>query len=225
MKNLHMFLFKLKSTLTKVALLTGFIAMMSSPVFAQISDDARGHITFGLKAGINYANVWNSSGQEFTADPKFGFAGGLFLGIPITQLLAIQPEILISQKGYKGEGLLLGTPYQFAKTATYVDVPLFLVLQPSKSLSIVVGPQYSYLLQEKYEWSVNDNTTAHESEFAKDDIRKSLFGFVFGLDLNFNHLVLSGRAGWDFLANHEDGTSNTPQYKNQWLQFTLGYRI
>lgn len=214
-----------KRLATKVLWLTAAVTLIGTPLFAQSTDDARGNVTFGLKAGINYSNVWNSNTQDFEADGKVGFAGGLFLGIPITQLLALQPEMLVSQKGFRGSGMLLGTPYSFAKTSTYLDIPVFLVLQPSKSLSIVVGPQYSYLMQEKNAWTVNDNTTAHQSEFAKDSLRKSLFGFVVGADFNFNHVVLSGRAGWDLLANHEDGTTDTPKYKNQWLQFTLGYRI
>ncbi len=72
------------------------------------SGDRRGSFEFGIKAGINVSNVWDSKGQEFTVDPKVGLAGGVFLGIPIGKFLGIQPEILISQKGFKGSGSLLG---------------------------------------------------------------------------------------------------------------------
>jgi len=201
-------------------------AMFASPMAAQNAvSDTRGVVTFGVKAGINYANVWDEKGQDFEADSKVGFAGGAFIGIPFTELIGLQPEFLISQKGFQGSGSLLGQPYSFSKTSTYLDIPIFLELKPSKFVSIVLGPQYSYLLQEKRTYTIGNITQEQQTEFAKDDMRKSLFGFVFGADLNLEHFVISGRAGWDFLANHADGSSSTPRYKNQWLQFTLGYKI
>eukprot|EP01035_Chromulina_nebulosa_P004934 gene4934-6703_t len=35
--------------------------------------DMREKLTFGIKAGINYSNVWDEQGQDFEADPRVGF--------------------------------------------------------------------------------------------------------------------------------------------------------
>jgi len=51
----------------------------------------------GIKAGSNYSNVYDSKGEEFTADGKFGFVGGAFLEIPITEYDGVRPEVLYSQ--------------------------------------------------------------------------------------------------------------------------------
>jgi hypothetical protein len=227
MENPSSFIQESMRTTARKLMLTAFVAsFFASPLLAQdATTDTRGVVTFGVKAGLNYANVWDEKGQDFEADPKVGFAGGAFIGIPFTDLIGLQPEILISQKGFQGSGSLLGQPYSFSKTSTFLDIPIFLELKPSKFVSIVLGPQYSYLLQEKRTYTIGSISNEQESEFAKDDMRKSLFGFVFGADLNLEHFVISGRAGWDFLANHSDGSSSTPRYKNQWLQFTLGYKI
>jgi hypothetical protein len=48
---------------------------------------------------------------------------------------------------------------------------------------------------------------------------------VIGADINIEHLVLSGRLAWDIINNNGDGTTTTPRYKNELLQFTIGYKL
>lgn len=187
--------------------------------------DPREELSFGAKIGLNYSNVWSESGQDFRADPKAGFAGGIFFSIPIGTFLGVQPELMLSQKGFQGSGTLLGYPYSFTKTTTYLDVPLQVQLKPTEYLTVVVGPQYSYLLHEKNEYRFGENSTSQEEEFENDNIRRNILGFVVGADFSVSHLVVSGRFGWDFMTNRGDGTSYTPEYKNRWLQLTIGYKI
>jgi len=77
--------------------------------------DPRGNFTMGIKAGVNYSNVWDGQGQDFKANPKIGFAGGLFFGIPIGKFLGFQPEVLLSQKGFEGSGYLIRRTLFFFK--------------------------------------------------------------------------------------------------------------
>lgn len=186
------------------------------------STDRRENLKFGVKAGINVSNIWDSQNQEFTADSKVGFAGGIFLGIPIGSFLGLQPEILISQKGFKGSGTLLGSPYSTSRTTTYLDIPLQLQLKPAPFITLLAGPQFSYLLKQKDTYTYGSNSTEQEQEFNNENIRKNILGLVGGVDLIFGHLVLSGRIGRDLQRNNGDGTSLTPRYKNQWMQFTAG---
>ncbi|MEO5643553.1 MAG: porin family protein [Bacteroidia bacterium] len=188
-------------------------------------EDPRGNFSFGMKAGLNYSNVWDEQGQDFRADGKAGFAGGVFFAIPAGRYLGVQPEVLVSQKGFKGSGTLFGSPYSFARTTTYIDIPLQFQLKPLQALSIVVGPQYSFLMHQKDVYTYGANSTAQEQEFNNDNIRKNILGFVAGADINIKHVVVSGRMGWDFQNNNGDGTSFTPRYKNRWIQFTVGFRI
>lgn len=187
--------------------------------------DPRESTAFGVKAGMNFSNVWDEQGQDFQADPKVGFAGGLFLGIPIGQYLGFQPELLVSQKGFKGSGSLLGSAYSFSRTTTYIDIPLQLQIKPTEFLTVLLGPQYSYLMNEKNVYTYGANSTAQQDEFENDNIRKNILGFVAGADILVNHIVISGRMGWDFQTNHGNGTSSTPRYKNRWLQLTVGFKI
>ncbi|MBK7607296.1 MAG: PorT family protein [Saprospiraceae bacterium] len=205
----------------KLKLLSAICLISMVTIQAQ-STDRRENLKFGVKAGINVSNIWDSQNQEFTADSKVGFAGGIFLGIPIGSFLGLQPEILISQKGFKGSGTLLGSPYSTSRTTTYLDIPLQLQLKPAPFITLLAGPQFSYLLKQKDTYTYGSNSTEQEQEFNNENIRKNILGLVGGVDLIFGHLVLSGRIGRDLQRNNGDGTSLTPRYKNQWMQFTAG---
>lgn len=188
-------------------------------------DDLREDLTIGLKAGINYSNVWDEEGDDFKADGRVGFAGGAFISIPIGKYLGIQPEVLISQKGYEAKGKLLGTPYSSSRTTTHLDIPIQIQFKPSEFITVVAGPQFSYLFNQKDSYTFGTNSTLKEEEFKNENIRNNILGFVTGVDIMLKHVVLSGRAGWDFQNNNADGSSSTPRYKNQWLQFTIGFVI
>lgn len=215
-----------KQITSSILLLTILILTLPSTINAQESSSNYGErISAGVKLGVNYANVWDEEGQDFRADPKLGLAGGIFIGIPFGKYIGFQPEFLISQKGFKGSGTLLGTGYSLNRTSTYFDIPLQLQIKLIKNVSLYIGPQYSYLLKQKDVYTLGSNSFEQEEEFKNDNIRKNILGFVIGADINIEQLVLSARIGWDLNRNNGDGTSTTPRYKNQWLQFTAGYRI
>jgi hypothetical protein len=207
----------------KLVLIIAIITSMATILCAQDnSTDLRDKLLFGLKAGANYSNVYDSKDQEFNADFKFGFAGGVFLSIPIGKFIGFQPEILYSQKGYKGSGTFLSIPYEFTHTTDYIDVPLLLAIKPGAFVTLLAGPQYSFLIKQKNEFTIGNFTEDQEQEFRND---KSVLCIVGGIDFNMKAFVLGARAGWDLQNNNGEGTSINPRYKNVWYQATLGVRF
>lgn len=213
----------MKRVTQKVAIL--MVALISTISYAQdktMSDD-REQARFGFKAGANFSNVYDEEGDDFVADGKVGVAAGVFAQIPLGKLFGFQPELMYSQKGFKATGSVLGFDYDYTKTSTYLDVPLLLQIKPTKMFTIVAGPQFSYLLETKYKFNGTSSTV--EEDINSDNYKKSIFGFVVGADVNFDQLVLSGRAGWDISKSDSDGNSDAPRYKNQVIQLTVGYRF
>lgn len=206
-------------------LLAPALLLITSSIFGQTDTDMREKLVFGVKAGANYSNVWDEQGEDFRADGKAGFAAGVFLSIPIGTYLGIQPEIQFSQKGYQGEGTFLNSPYSYSTTTSFIDVPLLFVFKPVPQVSIVAGPQYSFLVSQSRNFTSEFYSQTEYEEYENDNIRKNIFGIHVGADFNINHFVISPRAGWDMQLNNGDGTSEVPRYKNQWLQLTLGYRF
>ena len=201
------------------------IALTFITVNGYAQDDNREKLQIGAKIGMNYANVYDSEGEEFKADPKLGMAAGVFLAIPIGTYIGIQPELLFSQKGFKATGSVLGSEYKFTRTTNYIDIPIYLALKPSQFLTIVAGPQFSYLMSRKDNFESSFLNTEQEEEFDNENIRKNTLGASLGLDININHFVIGARAAWDLQDNKGDGTSSTPRYKNTWLQATVGFKF
>lgn len=187
--------------------------------------DFREQLKFGGKVGANYSNVYDSKGEEFHADAKFGLAAGGFISIPFGKYLGVQPEVLFSQKGFQATGLILGSTYKFTRTTSYIDIPLLLAFKPSEFITFLAGPQYSYLLKQRDVFANATTSIAQEQEFENDNVRKNTLCLIIGADFTLKNIVLGARAGWDIQNNVGDGTSNTPRYKNVWYQATFGYRF
>ena len=216
----------MKTVSKKIALLVGLF--VSTVGFSQETNftptDSRNELRLGLKAGVNYSNVYDEEGDNFVADGKAGIVAGAFLSIPIGKFIGFQPEVLYSEKGFKATGSILGVDYDYKRTLTYLDIPLQLQIKPIEQLTFLVGPQYSYLIKTKNEFNGNSNQT-QEDQINSDNYKKNIFGFVVGADINLENLVIGARAGWDITKSDSDGNSTTPRYKNQVLQLTLGYRF
>ena len=192
---------------------------------AQESTDFRNKLVFGLKIGGNYSNVYDAQGEQFNTNPKVGLAGGAFLAIPIGKYLGVQPEILFSQKGFRAKGNLLGSAYTFTRTTNFIDIPLLFAFKPNEFLTILAGPQYSYLMKQRDVFTNTITSYSQEQEFSNGNVRKNIMGFVGGVDITLNHFVIGARVAWDVQNNNGDGTSSSPRYKNVWYQATIGYRF
>ena len=97
-------------------------------------------ISYGIKAGLNYSNIYSTS---LNTDFKQGFHAGVYGKINAI-IFAIQPEVLISKRGYTETNIRDISMY-------YVDVPIMLKIKIFPALSIDAGPQFSYLLSETVE--------------------------------------------------------------------------
>ncbi len=210
---------------TKIILIIMAVIGLINIGNAQNKDEFREELKFGVKIGANLSNVYDSKGEDFVADAKFGFVAGGFVAIPLGKYLGIQPELLFSQKGFKATGKLLGFPYEFTRTTSYIDIPIFISLKPNEAITIMAGPQYSYLIKESNNFNSSIVNVLQEEEFKNDNIRRNTFCFIGGADVNINSIVIGGRVAWDLYNNNGDGTSNTPRYKNVWYQLTVGFRF
>jgi hypothetical protein len=214
-------------TLKKLLIAPVFaVALFSNQsVIAQTSSDnvpytmdAREELKVGIKAGINYSNVYSESGDGYVADGKVGFAGGVFVSIPLNQLIGIQPELMYSQKGFKTEG----TFFDGKITSSYLDLPIHLQIKPTENISILAGPQFSYLLSTKYE--LNGFSTVDEEDLDDNNNRATL-GISAGVDFTVQNFLISARGSWDLSKVNKDNSMSDINYKNQLFQVTLGYRF
>ncbi|MCP9768671.1 PorT family protein [Lacihabitans sp. LS3-19] len=206
----------------KILITLGVLTLFTLKSMAQ---DDRSKFKIGLKAGANISNIYDKTGEVFTADYKIGFTGGLFMGIPIGKFLGIQPEILFSQKGYNSSGTLGGITFSQTRTTDYIDIPLFISIKPSNFLTIKAGPQYSFLMKQKDVFKNSVFTSEQIQQFDNTNIRKNILGLVGGVDVNISKLIIGARVGMELQNNNGDGTSTNPRYKNAWGALTLGFNV
>ena len=206
----------------KITLIFAAIVLVNGFCNAQ---DKRDNLHFGLKVGANLSNVYDTQGDDFVADSKYGLAAGAFLSIPLGKVFGLQPEVLYSEKGFKSTGSLLGTTYSLERSTSFVDVPLLLAIKPVNLVTILVGPQYSFLLNKKNSFTGGTTTAEQQKLFETDNIRKNVLSFTGGADINLSNFVIGLRANYDTQNNNGDGTSTTPRYKNAWYQATVGIRF
>ncbi|GAC1451610.1 MAG: porin family protein [Chitinophagaceae bacterium] len=199
---------------------------VSTAVFAQENTQKNGSeppVRIGLKGGLSIATVIKSNDNNFSSNPLFGFNGGAVLQLPLGHIIALQPELLFSQKGYRASGTSLLGDYDYRRYLNFLDVPLLIRINASKEFGILAGPQYSYLLSTHTNFRSGDASYKQTVNNENDNITKNIFGGVIGADINLDdNFFLYGRYTIDFKNNNGDGTSSTPAYKNQVFQVGLG---
>ena len=181
-------------------------------------------ITIGAKAGVNFSNIIKEDGNNnFKADYLTGYHAGLTLDIKLSDNFAFTPELLYSTKGYK----LTNSLSKFTQTTHFIDVPILASIKVVKGLNLVAGPQVSFLLSTNNKFETGFGTAQEKIvEDDSDRFKKSLFGGVVGFRYDFSNRVgLNGRYALDFQKNNENGSSQTPVYKNQVFQLGLGLKF
>jgi hypothetical protein len=181
--------------------------LVSVPLLAQTGG--------GIKAGVNLADL-KIEGDGFGLDFKnrIGFHAGLYYHLFFNENIAIQPELLFSQKGAKIDF----SGFEVKTNFSYIDLPVLVRYQVVDFLNLHAGPQVGFLISAN---AVADD----EKEDIKDDFNTIDFGLAFGagvdlpMGLNFTLRYVLG------LANIASETEGDESLKNNVLQVSVGYRL
>lgn len=175
----------------KTILITVLLLAISFNAQAQL-------LQIGAKVGLNYANF---SGTDIQTDAITSYHGGLVAEIKLLDKFAIQPELLYTTQGASYDKA--GT--EFKNELGYIAIPVLAKIYLSKSFSLELGPQASFLLSEKNNFDANDSNTF---DFAVDA----------GLSLKITkNIFIQGR----YVLGLTEVSSNADA-KNSVLQFSAG---
>lgn len=204
-----------KIMILAIALLTGGIAQAQSTTKP---------IQFGIKGGANISNIIKDDGNNnFKTDYLVGYHAGITVDIKLLDNLAFTPEAVYSTKGYKSTSSF----GEFTQTTHFVEIPILATIKLGGGLNLVAGPQVSFLMSTKNKFETGFGTA--EQNIVEDDadrFKKSLAGGVVGFRYDFSDKVgLHGRYALDFQKNNENGSSQTPEFKNQVFQVGLGFKF
>ncbi len=118
------------------------------------------HVQFGVKGGLNFANV-HTEDSEDALDNLTSFHLGALAHIHMTDRFALQPELFYSGQGAK-EG-------DYKMKLGYLNLPVLGQVMFGEGFRIQTGPQIGYLMSAKA-----------DDEDVKDQFNKMDFSWVFG---------------------------------------------
>ena len=184
-------------------------------------------VTYGVKAGINFATVTGDFTEE--AESRTGLHVGGFVEVPISERFSFQPELLYSMQGAKAsvsetfEGIMLSQ--DVTRKQDYLNIPLMVKYYLIENLSIEAGPQVGFLLSAKgeVESSFNGESITEDIDF-KDEASSIDFGFNLGAAYQLDMGLFFG-ARYNFgLSNINDNEdSGELSQQNAVFQLSVGY--
>jgi hypothetical protein len=188
----------------KTIQITTIIGMLLITLFFQ---QAHGQfLSYGVKAGLNYANVGGADAPE--TNPRNGFHVGGFLGVSLLGIVAAETGAYISQKGY-----ILVNDDATKVVSSYVDVPLVVKFSPLPLFHIFAGPQASFLMRNK----------VGSADASTDGMRKMDLAGVVGIGINIP-MGIRISAGYDYGFKSLTENDDNKVY-NRVIKFTVGYKF
>ena len=205
--------------------------------------NAQTGIRFGLKAGYSLATQYGISPADdsYTVDTdnRNGFAGGVFLYIPITESVGIQQEWLYAMKGSRQDVTInaasLNTVSQY--NLNYFEMPLVLKYRFFKIKNFGIygttGIALSLLLDGDYNITTTINTGGTPIVLPvesgnMDGLDTFDYSFVYGLGSDFKLLNMDFffdirmTVGWNTLAMPNATNAEPVPLRNQDYVFALG---
>jgi hypothetical protein len=178
------------------ALVAG-LYLAGQPAFAQ--EEFGG----GAKGGIGLSTISSDNADAQLFDQtRIGVVIGAFLSVPITDMFIIQPEVLFTQKGAKGE--FEGVDLSFE--SEYVEVPILVnvLLMPESRTRpfFFTGPVPAFRLGVKIKQSIDGNLISEEDR--DDDFKSVDFAWTVGGGVRFENLAVEGRYTFSLSGIQED---------------------
>ena len=110
--------------------------------------------SFGVKGGVNFATM-NGNDIE-SPDSRTSFHVGLVGEMPVADMFSIQIEALYSGQGFDFD--FEGSDGDKAELQLdYINVPVLAKVYILKGLSIEVGPQFSFLINDEIDFNPNSD--------------------------------------------------------------------
>lgn len=160
---------------------------------------------FGIKAGVNFANVTNAS--DINGDNTTGFLAGIFLAPPSKGIISSRTELLYSRQGYNYKtGTNTGTV-----NLDYIMLPQLMSINITKFFSVQAGAQIAFLINAKADSSNDGSTSSNPYGAIMDYYNKFDYGFAAGIEVHpFKGLLIGARYNISLGNLYKDPSSYPP---------------
>jgi hypothetical protein len=212
-------------------IVTGALALMLLLPNSSLATEIKG----GLKIGATSAKLYGDDvgelddflGEDWKS--RIGFCAGGFITFDITEMLAIQSEVLYTMKGLKWEGEINGaTPLKILLKLDYLEIPVLLKIMPGTQGSVkpylFAGPAVSIKVSSKVKAEFEGES---EEEPIEEGLKGTDFGLVIGAGADFG-LGALGKGNFSVDVRYSLGLSTISDFegddiKNGVFSLMVGY--
>jgi hypothetical protein len=176
---------------------------------------ASAQITYGVRAGVNLADVSFSDGPEVPTKGRVGPTIGVFARIPVWGRLSVQPEAIYSVKGSSLEAFDLKTSY----LVDYLEVPVLLRFPVTRTVHVLGGPAFASRLRARSRTEFGGST---EEVDISDDVERFDLGIAAGAGIAFGRWILDGRVTYG-LSDTDADPSDEVKIRNRAFSLSAGF--
>ena len=182
------------------------VAVLTTFCFA----GTQAQVDFGVKGGLNIANLNGDDADELDPDSRTSFNFGAVVGISVSDNFSVQPEVLFS-----GQGATVDSEGGEATfKLNYINVPVLASFEVTDGLSLQAGPQLGINVGDDLEF---------DGETESTDAESIDFGAAFGLQYQLaNGLLIQGRYAIGLSDVYKEDGQDI-DVKNGVLSFSIGY--
>jgi hypothetical protein len=183
-------------------------------------------ISFGAKAGLNFANLGGDGAGDW--DSRTGFAFGGYLQYPVSNSVYFQPELLYSMKGATDKYNEGGSSYKVTLKYNYLEIPLLgkLLIDLDNSN---LRPMFFAGFSPAFKLSSHLHWKGDGENYEVDDDRLKGFdlGFVIGGGVGFpiGSNTMGVEIRYDMGLTSIDDTADNLNVKNNVLMLMVSYQI
>jgi hypothetical protein len=180
---------------------------------------------FGVKGGFNMSNLYQSKADDNNI--LYGFNAGVYATLPVSDFVAIQPEILFTTKGAELDYNNVFASGNAKFKLSYIEVPLLVRVNITKNFNVHAGGYASYLVDSKVTGNGDIN---FNQRIDTDDLNKFDAGLAAGVGVDFNPISIGLRYNYGLTTVGKErtvaGTTYTfPDAKNSNLTLYLSYKL
>ncbi|WP_246594252.1 porin family protein [Pontibacter populi] len=201
-----------KITIMKKHILSAVMLLLSLGCFAQVqepeTEDLTGPTTlqknhnelsgldarnggFGIKGGLNLANVYGDDTDALNPGSLTSFHAGIYAQFALAEKFSLQVEGLYSRKGYEAE---------MDNRFDYLELPLLAVYNITDNFSLHLGPQVSVMIAAKQD--------GHEINM--ENLNTFDYGLAGGAEVRFRMMRVGARYNLGFAGLLDDGDTGLP---------------
>jgi hypothetical protein len=180
---------------------------------------------FGVKGGFNMSNLYQNDADD--ENVLYGFNAGVYATLPVSDFIAIQPELLFTTKGAELDYNNAFASGNAKFKLNYIELPLLVRVNITKNFNVHAGGYASYLVSSKV---TGDGDFNFEEEIDTDDLNKFDAGLSAGVGVDFTPISVGLRYNYGLTTVGKErtfaGTTYTiPDAKNSNLTLYVSYKL